>query len=370
MPKVRFVCIIIGKHSMPNFRIEERIKMKSKNFSAIYLTAVLVLSAFILLACNGSRETDGPEAPVLTATAIPELTPVFTSEPTPTPEPYSHVSVKSDAASAGTLVLVNWEHEYLYTSDTQTMLLPDVNEGIYLCESNTASLCEITAAALREFAAAFTAHTNGDRFYVTGAYRTVEYQTNLYSSYADEHGADMAAIYVANPGFSEHHTGYAVDLSSVNASGERVTIMAHPETVWINEHCCDYGFILRYPVGTQEITHVAYEPWHFRYIGRENAIAVHTLGFTYEEYIEHIKQYSVESGMLFVSDDGNIDVAFYNAESRSFSLQAGEELLHGSIIFYITASADEFTDIILPLGITSYEISGNNDGGFIITAKF
>lgn len=346
--------------------------MKPKKLLTTFLISVLAVSALLLSACKGSGEAAGVSTPVLTAGAIltPTPEPTSTPEPTPTPEPYTHIRVRSADATAGILVLVNWEHEYLYTDKTQTVSLSDVSDGIYLCESDTASLCEITASALMEFASAFTVHTNGDKFYVTGAYRTVEYQKDLYESYAAEHGADMAAIYVASPRFSEHHTGYAVDLSSVNASGERVTIMTHPETEWINEHCRDFGFILRYPVGTQEITHVAYEPWHFRYIGRENACAVYALGFTYEEYIDHIKQYSVDSGMLFVSEDGSIDTAFYESESQTFSLKTGEKLLHGSLIFYVPASASEFTDAVLPLGIDSYEISGDNDGGFIITARF
>lgn len=52
-------------------------------------------------------------------------------------------------------------------------------------------------------------------------------------------------------------------------------------------HCADYGFILRYPPEKENITHVAYEPWHFRYIGKENAAAVRALGITFEEYIEY-----------------------------------------------------------------------------------
>ena len=61
-----------------------------------------------------------------------------------------------------------------------------------------------------------------------------------------------------------------------------------PAQIWLMEHCWEYGFILRFPNGTTDITGIIYEPWHYRYVGKELADEIHHLGITLEEYIENL----------------------------------------------------------------------------------
>lgn len=94
-----------------------------------------------------------------------------------------------------------------------------------------------------------------------------------------------AATVVALPGTSEHQLGLAVDIvdTQLNALVEEQENLEGQQ--WLMEHCWEYGFILRYPKGTTDVTGIIYEPWHYRYVGKELAKEIHELGVTLEEYL-------------------------------------------------------------------------------------
>ena len=91
---------------------------------------------------------------------------------------------------------------------------------------------------------------------------------------------------MAPPGTSEHQLGWAVDL--VDASYQVLTEKqaAMPAQMWLMEHSWEYGFILRYPVNKSGVTGIIYEPWHYRYVGREHAKAIYESGLCLEEWLE------------------------------------------------------------------------------------
>ena len=74
----------------------------------------------------------------------------------------------------------------------------------------------------------------------------------------------------ARPGFSEHQTGLAIDVNEISDA-----FIGTPEAIWLEEHCVEYGFIIRYPQGKQGVTGYKYEPWHIRYVGKDNAKRIH-----------------------------------------------------------------------------------------------
>ena len=89
---------------------------------------------------------------------------------------------------------------------------------------------------------------------------------------------------VALPGTSEHHLGLAVDILNNKEAGKQALD-------WLGQHCWEYGFILRYPENTTDITGIIYEPWHYRYVGKEVAQEIHELGdITLEEYIQNLTE--------------------------------------------------------------------------------
>ena len=130
---------------------------------------------------------------------------------------------------------------------------------------------------------------------VCSGYRTIEKQHNLFEDDIKQQirlGATYdQAFYKAKeqtalPGASEHHTGLAVDIvgkthQSLNAAQARTK-----EALWLAEHCAEYGFILRYPADKTDITGIAYESWHFRYVGKEAAMYIMENGIAFEEFVE------------------------------------------------------------------------------------
>ncbi len=107
-----------------------------------------------------------------------------------------------------------------------------------------------------------------------------DYQVNLYNSYVAQDGQAAADTYSARPGFSEHQTGMVFDVGSIdNNYGNTV------EGTWLREHCHEYGFIIRYPQGKENITGYMYEPWHIRYVGVNAATQIYQRDITLEEYL-------------------------------------------------------------------------------------
>ncbi len=129
---------------------------------------------------------------------------------------------------------------------------------------------------------------------VASGYRTTERQIELMNEkiegylsegYSVEDATAEAMLWVAVPGTSEHQTGLAVD---INADG--VHSAGYEVYEWLAENAWQYGFILRYPEGKEDITATDYEPWHYRYVGRENAKAIYESGLCLEEYLGETDQ--------------------------------------------------------------------------------
>ena len=91
---------------------------------------------------------------------------------------------------------------------------------------------------------------------------------------------------VAYPGTSEHQLGLAVDIVSEDYQLLDEKQEETPEYIWLSKNCSKYGFIVRYPNGKTDITGVIYEPWHFRYVGKEAAQEIMSKGICLEEYLE------------------------------------------------------------------------------------
>lgn len=112
-------------------------------------------------------------------------------------------------------------------------------------------------------------------------YRSYQNQTQLYNNYVNLHGEEEANTFSAKPGFSEHQTGLTFDLKDFNGQ-----LVEDPITSqWIKDNCTQYGFIIRYPEGKEDITGYIYEPWHLRYVGEEVANQIMNNNTTLEQYL-------------------------------------------------------------------------------------
>ena len=134
---------------------------------------------------------------------------------------------------------------------------------------------------------------------ICSAYRSVERQEQVFGESMKERVKDgmsywdafnETSLNVAIPGTSEHALGLALDLISNQYTelDERQETTA--EAKWLKENCHKYGFILRYPPEKTNITGIIYEPWHYRYVGVEDATEIMKLGITLEEYLQDYYQ--------------------------------------------------------------------------------
>jgi len=126
------------------------------------------------------------------------------------------------------------------------------------------------------------AKDEGFNIRAVSAYRSYDYQSNLYNNYVKKDGVSNADKYSARAGFSEHQTGLAVDIDNITSSFN--DFEKTKEFLWMMENAYKYGFILRYPKGKEDITGYIYEPWHYRYVGIEAATIISKNNITYEEY--------------------------------------------------------------------------------------
>ena len=129
--------------------------------------------------------------------------------------------------------------------------------------------------------------------WVQSAYRSIEYQQTLYDNkindYLNKGGTIkeaeiLTSEYINKPGESEHNLGLAVDFNNVNNDFENTKAY-----MWLKENAKDYGFVMRYSEEKSEITGVAYEPWHWRYVGKEHSYRMEELDMCLEEYIEFLE---------------------------------------------------------------------------------
>ncbi len=121
------------------------------------------------------------------------------------------------------------------------------------------------------------------RFYASSAYRSFERQEELYNNYVKTMGQEKADSVSARPGFSEHQTGYAVDLAALKTEGLSSFVETEAYT-WASANAQDFGFILRYPEGKKAITGYDFESWHYRYVGVELAKLTVASNLTYDEF--------------------------------------------------------------------------------------
>ena len=155
---------------------------------------------------------------------------------------------------------------------------------------------------------------------LASSYRSVEEQEKIYNSFITKYGEEYAKKYVAIPGYSEHHTGLAIDVV-IKIDGKFIDdndfLLKNKKRFEVIHKCLNnYGFILRYPEGKEKITGYSYEPWHFRYVGKFIADIIHKNNLTLEEYKKSF------SGVLIVNKKkGCTSFDIVNRISRLFGIK-------------------------------------------------
>lgn len=211
----------------------------------------------------------------------PEVEPEVEPEPEPEPEVEPEPEPEPDPIPRDEwyMLLINREHPLPADFSVETKAVD--TSGHQIDARVTDDLSEMLNAGKE----------NGYRYAISTAYRTCEKQKSLYeaklnellsSGYTQENAETVAESYVAKPGTSEHNSALALDIVPANGASSETSA----EGLWLMEHSWEYGFILRYPKGKESITGFSYEPWHFRYVGKEQAQKIHESGLCLEEYLE------------------------------------------------------------------------------------
>ena len=156
-----------------------------------------------------------------------------------------------------------------------------------------------TEAADAFLAMQAAAAEEGVTVWMQSGYRSVEYQEKLYTrktqyyldkGFSKDEALQRAAAVVNPPGCSEHNCGLAADLNSPEHTGLDEGFENTEAFRWLCAHAEDYGFILRYPKGAEAVTGITYEPWHWRYVGKENAALLNRSGLCLEDAAAVLQQ--------------------------------------------------------------------------------
>ena len=157
------------------------------------------------------------------------------------------------------------------------------NNLVYLNEyskSNSIQLVDEAYQAFKKLAS--DALLQNLKIRIVSAYRSYDYQKNLYNNYLKTDSQDEVDTYSARPGFSEHQTGLAIDVDNYLLSYNKFHLTQ--EFGWMLKNAHKYGFILRYGLNQENITGYKYEPWHYRYVGTKISEYIYKNNITYEEY--------------------------------------------------------------------------------------
>lgn len=181
------------------------------------------------------------------------------------------------------LTLVNRSHKIKYYKNFKII---NYTSKCPNCKKNS-NLEENTFYAWKKFKNFLK--RNGYNVDVESAFRTKEIQSDIYKQIEQEKGSEYAKKYVAKPGFSEHELGLAIDVCILKDNNWLCGFDEKLEDFYkfMQAHCAEYGFILRYPKGKENITKYNYEPWHIRYIGSKDvAKYIMNNNLSLEEYLE------------------------------------------------------------------------------------
>ena len=272
------------------------------------------------------------------------------------PDGFKTVDEPSEAYREGALILVNYAYEYKFPEKSDTVSVFDYKTKSYKVRDTAVSLSKSVVRKFNRLMDDFQAATGcGDMLMVSG-FRDYDFQKEIYIDRVQTDGEVEAAKYVALPGYSEHHTALAMDLSVYLSDGSTRYVEDYPLCDWFEEHAPEYGFILRYPSEKAATTHISFESWHYRYVGVPHAEIITERDMCLEDYIPFVRDFKCGEKYL--------------AFRRGSSYESEEYPTDADYVIYSVPRAEgDVTTIPVPAD-ARYDISGNNVDGFIVTASY
>lgn len=279
-------------HSHSHRRYHKRQKSYALKVFVITLFVVLLMGLFT--AYMASEQNPQPSE----SQSIPQTTSVSQAVPSQAPlqkavsMPKETPSSQSEKERSGAAPKIDKEQWNLILVNPWNPI-PE-NHSIALTElKNDQAVDERCYPALQDMMDACRAE--GLSPVICSSYRSMEKQKKLFKKQIDtmlamglsqSEAEQEAAKAVAIPGTSEHQLGLAVDIVDLNNQSLDESQEETGVQKWLLAHCWEYGFILRYPNDKSEITGIMYEPWHYRYVGKEAAMEIYRKGECLEEYLK------------------------------------------------------------------------------------
>lgn len=296
---------------------------------SIFLMAVVVLSVYFAFNMGvDPKETEtGGFFDSMPPENVPETEPPLFSE-----DMTEVTAVADEDMHHGYLILVNSDHEYSFGQEDIVVLYHNEEKSPSYGLLTASISCEHSILPhLNRLMDDYVEASGDEKAIVNSGYRTYAEQEEELLSRIESDGEEAAYKYVAVPGHSEHHTGLGLDIG------------ANADRDWVIQNSYRYGFVQRYRTDKIAITGIAYEYWHYRYVGEPHAEIMFRENLCLEEYIKFIHEYTYEYPYLFVSEDG---ISY--------------------MIYHVGCEYDGETSLRIPRGY-EYAVSGDNVDGFIVT---
>ncbi|MBA4601792.1 M15 family metallopeptidase [Thermoactinomyces mirandus] len=250
--------------------------MKNKPF--IYLAIPAVIGSMVLL--GGCYKA---ERPVAAKDVEKKQAAVIQEKPKPLlPEEKWDIDTPSSLT-----IIVNKDRELPADYVPPDLVKPDVSFSSMGWSEKKLMRKEAAEALEKLFQAA---GKEGVKLVAVSGYRSYERQQQTYQSALKRKGQASTSRYNARPGQSEHQTGLAMDVSTPSVDCQLNESFGETEAGrWLENHAAEFGFIIRYGKGKEEVTGYSYEPWHIRYVGKELATILKQKGLAMEEYFSLVQ---------------------------------------------------------------------------------
>lgn len=243
------------------------------------------------------------------------------------------LKLRPENIHCGSLVLVNADYPLKEESQIGSLSPVGSSDHSVLLDRQTAKMLTKILSVIE----------SADEIIAVSGYRTINDQQKIYDASLLENGNDFTRKYVALPGYSEHQTGLAVDLAENSAAIDFIRPHFPYSGVCqrFREKAANYGFIERYPAGREHITHIAHEPWHFRFVGYPHSKIMTDAALTLEEYTDYVRAFEFEKNRFkFINNGLQCEIGFIRLD--------------------IAAEID------IPPHM-AYQFSGNNADGVVVT---
>lgn len=302
------------------------------------IVAAVILLALILILSGGDDKTQTPEQDMQTAQSGSDVG----ESQTPTlSDDWQVLTMTQSDMAQGHLILVNADYAYDPNQAEDLVAVYSEKNDYYYVSTVELLVSRTIMSSLNNWMEDFYQETGIDNIELVAGHRTVEYQQYLRDRAVENHGQEHADNYIALPGHSEHHTGFAIDLDTYYAETDSLGgFDGTGDYAWVVENAWRYGFVQRYPSNKQDVTGISYEEWHFRHVGLPHSKIMYDNNLCLEEYIAYLRNYPFDGNHLTVE-----------VEDDSYEIYYCQGLT-------VTVPKDR-----------EYEISGNNVDGFIVTIR-